>query len=126
MTKAFAKKEGIAEKDLDTKEKTCCCTKKIQTEAKSCCKDKNQHTEIIAEYDVGFGNTMFIRGCCCKNLNWDKGVAMENISGNLWKWTTDCKCKSIEFKLLINDEKWSEGENMVADCCKINHVVVKF
>ena len=127
MTKAFAKKECLKEVNHEIKEKTCgCCSKTPKTDTKPCCKGKDHHTEIIVEYDVGFGNTMFIRGCCCKNLSWDNGVAMKNIGGNIWTWTTDCKCSPIEFKLLINDNQWCTGENIFVEGGKINQVIVTF
>lgn len=68
-------------------------------------------TRIIARVDVGFGNQLYIRG---ENggLNWERGILMENISPYEWSFTTHYPAKVLEFKFLINDELWSEGNNL--------------
>lgn len=68
-------------------------------------------TRIIARVDVGFGNQLYIRG---ENggLDWEHGILMENISPYEWSFTTHYPAKQIEFKFLINDELWSEGNNL--------------
>ena len=68
-------------------------------------------TRIIARVDVGFGNQLYIRG---ENggLDWERGILMENISPYEWSFTTHYPAKQIEFKFLINDELWSEGNNL--------------
>lgn len=69
-------------------------------------------TTICAKIDVGFGNTLYLRGSGA-GLSWDRGVAMGNTTSDEWKWTTDTAKSSIEFKILINDEIWSAGPNSV-------------
>ena len=68
-------------------------------------------TRIIARVDVGFGNQLYIRG---ENggLDWERGIQMENVSAYEWRFTTHYPAKSIEFKFLINDELWAEGNNL--------------
>lgn len=71
-------------------------------------------TIIIARFDVGHGNSLYIRGDG-HMLNWDSGVEMENIGGDAWQWTTtEAREGVLAFKLLINDEVWSIGENFTA------------
>jgi hypothetical protein len=85
-----------------------------------CC-GGGESTKIIAEADIGFGNTLYIRGAGC-GLSWDKGVAMRNRDAKFWVFECD-KCKGkgdFEYKFLINDNVWSTGDNFVANFCKKN------
>jgi hypothetical protein len=75
----------------------------------------------MAEIDVGFGNTLYIRGTGC-GLGWDKGIAMQNKDSKFWIFDAKKGKGDFEYKLLINDEIWSTGENFAAKCCKINVV----
>jgi len=71
-------------------------------------------TTIVAKYDVGHGNNMYIRGEG-GDLGWETGVPMVNAGSDVWVWTTNAVAEgNIVFKLLINDEAWSAGENMSA------------
>ena len=92
-----------------------------KNDCKSCC-DKshektNKKTPIIirAHVDVGFGNRLFLRGDGC-GLSWDNGIEMSSIADDCWEWRSEC-CdmpSCFEFKLLINDQEWSNGENYLA------------
>ncbi|MGB0415942.1 MAG: hypothetical protein ACPGKS_03770 [Coraliomargarita sp.] len=68
-------------------------------------------TSIIARVDVGFGNSLYIRGEGA-GLSWEKGVLLENISPYEWAFKTTKAATPVEFKFLINDELWAEGENL--------------
>lgn len=70
-----------------------------------------QLTRITARVDVGFGNQLYIRGEG-GGLHWGKGLIMENVSAYEWQLTTRLPSKQIEFKFLINDELWAEGDNL--------------
>jgi len=72
---------------------------------------KVEQTSAIARVDVGFGNNLFIRGEG-PGLSWDKGVLMENVSPYEWTWKTTRAKSDIEFKFLINDEQWADGDNL--------------
>ena len=67
-------------------------------------------TSVIAQVDVGFGNTLYIRGEG-GGLSWNKGIPMENISPYEWAFESQKKDGDLVCKLLINDEIWAEGEN---------------
>jgi hypothetical protein len=87
--------------------------------------NKRGATRVEAEVNIGFGNTLYIRGAGC-GLSWDKGVAMENKDVSFWVFETN-KCKDdFEYKLLINDELWCEGENFVAKCHEKSTIAPKF
>jgi len=68
-------------------------------------------TTIIANVDVGFGNTLYIRGAGA-GLSWDKGTALENDSPYEWSFRTTAAKDEVTFKFLINDEAWADGDNL--------------
>jgi len=70
-------------------------------------------TEIHANVDVGFGNTMYIRGEG-PGINWERGVAMTCVKDDLWAYTVAATARPIVFKFLINDETWCTGDDFVA------------
>jgi hypothetical protein len=69
-------------------------------------------TVIEAKMDVGFGNQLFIRGEG-PGLSWSKGEKLTCVEGNTWRWMTSGD-EPLIFKLLLNDEIWSSGENLEA------------
>lgn len=68
-------------------------------------------TTIIANVDVGFGNSLFIRGEGA-GLSWDKGTQLENVSPYEWAFSSTAAKNGITFKFLVNDEAWADGENL--------------
>lgn len=68
-------------------------------------------TTIIVRCDAGYGNQLFLRGQG-PGLSWDQGVAMRNISADEWVWTAPAANRTIELKVLLNDNHWSAGENI--------------
>ena len=67
-------------------------------------------TTVAARVDVGFGNYLYIRGEGA-GLSWDVGILMKNLSPYEWAWETGSAKKRIEYKFLINDELWANGDN---------------
>lgn len=65
---------------------------------------------IQVNYDVGFNNTLYIRGSGGP-LSWEKGLPLENVEASKWTWSTDQLNSPVVFKLLINDELYETGEN---------------
>ena len=81
---------------------------KRATPAKS--KTAGKETAIIARANVGFGNRLYLRGNG-PGLSWDRGVLLSCTDSDCWTWrSTDAKTP-FEFKILLNDEQWSHGEN---------------
>jgi hypothetical protein len=68
-------------------------------------------TSIIARVDVGFGNSLYVRGEGA-GLSWDQGVLLDNVSPYEWAFTTTKAKGDVNFKFLINDEIWAEGEDL--------------
>jgi len=71
-----------------------------------------QPVTIEAKIDVGFGNALYLRGEGL-GLSWTQGVPLTCVDGKTWKWTAETK-EPLKFKLLINDQVWSQGEDLVA------------
>lgn len=67
-------------------------------------------TTIVATVDVGFGNTLYIRGEG-PGLTWDEGVPLDCVSATEWKISFTGAQRPVVFKFLLNDETWSTGEN---------------
>lgn len=67
-------------------------------------------TRITIKYDVGFSNSLYLRGKGA-NLSWDRGVPLKNVKNDEWVWETDAPFNTCEFKVLINDQRFEEGEN---------------
>jgi len=72
---------------------------------------KVEKTSIIARVDVGFGNSLYLRGEGA-GLSWEKGVPLDNTSPYEWAFATTKAKGDVTFKFLINDEVWAEGDNL--------------
>lgn len=70
-------------------------------------------TTISAGIDVGFGNTLFLRGDA-PGLSWSQGVPMDCDENSVWSITISGVKEAFEFKVLINDSYWSSGYNHTA------------
>ena len=79
--------------------------------AKKAAAKKVEATNIIARVDVGFGNSLYVRGEGA-GLSWEKGVAMDNVSPYEWSFKSTKAKGEVVFKFLINDEIWGEGEDL--------------
>ncbi len=71
-----------------------------------------QTVTIEAKIDVGFGNTLYLRGEG-KGLSWDQGIPLVCVDGSTWKWSGETP-ELLKFKLLLNDAVWSKGADFVA------------
>lgn len=72
---------------------------------------KQAVTVISASVDVGYGNTLFIRGEGADGLSWDVGVALDCVN-DIWTLSLPAK-KSVTYKFLINDVSWSGGDDYI-------------
>jgi hypothetical protein len=70
-------------------------------------------TTITAQIDIGFGNTLYIRGEG-PGLSWDRGVLMNCVSDNQWQIVLAESARPIVFKFLVNDLSWSAGGDYAA------------
>jgi hypothetical protein len=70
-------------------------------------------TTIVAQVDVGFGNSLFIRGEG-PGLSWEKGISLECVADDKWSIELEETTKPIVYKFLLNDQTWCKGEDHVA------------
>ena len=75
-------------------------------------KKGNAKTRITVKYDIGFSNQLYIRGKG-GSLSWDKGQPFKNVKADEWVWETDAPFTQCEFKVLINDRIYENGDNHV-------------
>jgi hypothetical protein len=68
-------------------------------------------TTIEVKRDVGFGNALFLRGQG-SGLTWDHGVPLACVDGGTWRWSQTV-ASPITFKVLLNDQVWSAGNDFV-------------
>jgi len=71
-------------------------------------------TKITANIDVGFGNTLYIRGEG-PGLSWDRGLAMDCVADDEWTITISDATVPIVFKFVMNDATWSAGNDFVVE-----------
>ena len=69
-------------------------------------------SRIIIKFDVGFHNHLTIRGKGA-NLSWTKGIPLKNKGADEWVWETDAPFSSLEYKVLINDHHYENGDNHI-------------
>jgi hypothetical protein len=74
-------------------------------------------TTITARIDIGFGNTLFVRGEG-PGLSWDRGVAMDCAADDVWSITFPEAGGQVIFKFLVNDLSWSAGSDYVVPAGK--------
>ena len=95
------------------------CRSVMATKAPCCAaaapaKPKSTKTRIVAHIDCGFSNNLFLRGEGVSSLSWDKGVAMKNVGPSEWVWESDRPFSTIQFKVLVNDKWFEQGDNRTA------------
>ncbi len=80
---------------------------------------------IVAHIDVGYGNTVYIRGEG-GSLSWDVGVPMINADADRWVWSFHADEAPREYKFLRNDRDWEIGENHALTGCDVTATSPKF
>jgi len=68
-------------------------------------------TKITARVDVGFGNSLFIRGEGT-GLSWDKGLPMQCVGDDVWQTLLGESARGYTFKFLVNDATWNLGPDL--------------
>jgi hypothetical protein len=68
------------------------------------------NTVITAAIDVGFGNSLTLRGEG-PGLSWQQGVVLECVADDRWTITLRGAASPIVCKLLINDLIWCTGSD---------------
>ncbi len=65
-------------------------------------------TTITTKVDIGFGNTLYIRGEG-PGLSWDKGIPMDCVADDEWQIVVKEAAQPMVFKVLVNDLSWNTG-----------------
>jgi len=73
-------------------------------------KPKGIRVEITAKVDVGFGNALYIRGDGA-GLTWNQGTLLSCAANDTWRIVLPSVDKPLAFKLVLNDEVWSTGDD---------------
>jgi hypothetical protein len=76
-------------------------------------KSAAKKTVIIAKVDVGWGNSLYLRGVG-GGLSWDVGVLMDNSKKDEWTWSSPASDGPITFKFVRNDLHWALGPDRIA------------
>lgn len=71
-------------------------------------------TTITALVDVGFGNTLSLRGEG-PGLSWEKGLTLDCIADDKWSITLPESARPIVFKFLLNDTVWCAGDDFTVE-----------
>ena len=88
--------------------------KKVAVKKAVAAKPVIANTVITAKVDVGFGNTLHIRGDG-PVLSWDSGLPLDCYADSEWSITLSGASAPVVFKFLVNDQTWSTGENYVVE-----------
>lgn len=80
---------------------------------------------VRARIDVGFGNALFIRGQG-QGLSWDKGQPLHCVDASTWVWSTPHSHDKVTFKLLLNDQIWAQGQDIVLEPARTVEIVPRF
>lgn len=67
-----------------------------------------------ARIDVGLGNALFIRGEG-DGLSWEKGQPLTCVEAAKWVWSGPKTKDKTVFKLLLNDQIWAQGEDVIIE-----------
>lgn len=65
---------------------------------------------IDVKLDVGYGNSLYLRGEG-SGLTWEHGVPLSCIDAKTWRWSQPVS-GPVTFKVLINDQVWSSGNDL--------------
>jgi hypothetical protein len=80
------------------------------------------HAKVIVQYQPSSERALFIRGSHA-GLSWDKGLPLTRIRENLWIWEQGDEDAvddvSVEYKILLDDDEWSQGSNFLLNSRRI-------
>lgn len=80
---------------------------------------------VVAKCMTGIRNRLYIRGEGA-NLSWDEGQPLELIGIGEYRYAVEPAYEGIRFKLLLNDETWSTGEDFEAEPGQVVRVAPSF
>ena len=69
-------------------------------------------TVVTATIDIGFGNSLYIRGEGA-GLSWDRGLPLTSADSETWTVSLSETSKPVAYKVLINDTTWCTGADYI-------------
>lgn len=120
--KAVKKKVAKAEKGPSPQIEIGSLVAAVEADVQSTAEDR---IVVVAKCMTGIRNRLFIRGEG-GDLSWDEGTPMELTGIGEYRYAVEPADEPIRFKLLINDELWSTGDDFEAEPGQIVRVAPKF
>lgn len=75
---------------------------------------RKQHTIIEARAELGPGHALFVRGEG-DGLSWRKGTPLVRVDPGTWTWESERLQEKVIFQLLLDDQIWARGEDIVLE-----------
>ena len=86
----------------------------LNNEESAVIQNEDGATRLIVGAFIGISNKLYIRGEG-PGLDWDKGIPMELVGIGKWEWKTYDANTTVQCKVLINDEQWTDSENITIE-----------
>jgi hypothetical protein len=67
-------------------------------------------TRITAHFPALEGQQLFIRGTG-PGMGWDRGVALRHVGSDIWTFDLEGEFRPFEYKILLKDSIWEQGNN---------------
>jgi hypothetical protein len=78
------------------------------------CKLVKPCTRIAARVELGKDNALYIRGHG-EGLRWDRGQPLACVERATWVWSASPAHEKVEFHILLDDQIWARGDNLVVE-----------
>jgi hypothetical protein len=69
---------------------------------------------VQARAELGPGHGLFIRGCGA-GLSWRRGKPLKHLDPTTWLWLNERTNEPVTFQLLLDDQVWAKGDNLVIE-----------
>jgi hypothetical protein len=69
---------------------------------------------LEARAELGPGHTLFVRGQGA-GLSWQRGTPLLQVDPGTWIWPNDQPEEAVVCQLLLDDQIWAKGENLVLE-----------
>jgi len=74
-------------------------------------------TVVEAKADLGLGDALYIRGKG-GSLSWERGQQLTWVGRHTWVWSSNQPEGNIVFQLVLNDQVWARGREVVLEAGK--------
>ena len=67
---------------------------------------------VLRVHYPAHGHALAVRGAAAsQGLDWNHGVALRDVGGDTWEWSSATVAEAFEWKPLLDDAQWSIGPN---------------